>query len=180
MVIYTIGHSTRTLGGLVGLLKENGIELLADIRSYPASARHPQFNRENLALRLPDFGIEYCWLGKELGGFRKQRDPNSPHTALRNSRFRNYADHLATEEFAQVIVVLKQQAATKRVALMCAELLWWRCHRSFLSDYLTACCGIEVVHILKEKKREPHRLHRATRLVDGKLVYDVEEQPPLL
>ena len=180
MVIYTIGHSTRTLGELIELLKENSIELLADIRSYPASARHPQFNRENLALRLPDFGIEYCWLGKELGGFRNKRDPNSPHAALRNLRFRNYADHTATEEFTQGIETLLQLALSKRVALMCAELLWLRCHRSLLSDYLTACCGIEVVHILKEKKREPHRLHRAARLVDGKLVYDVEEQPSLL
>ena len=180
MVIYTIGHSTRTLGELIGLLKENNIELLADVRSYPASARHPQFNRENLALRLPDFSIEYGWLGKELGGFRKTRDPNSPHTALRSPGFRNYADHLATEEFAQGIETLLQLARSERVALMCAELLWWRCHRSLLSDYLTTRCGIEVVHILKEKKREPHRLHRAARLVDGKLVYDVEEQPPLL
>ena len=180
MVIYTIGHSTRTLGELIGLLKENGIELLADIRSYPASARHPQFNRDNLALRLPDFGIEYCWLGKELGGFRQKRDPNSPHTALRNVGFRNYADHTATDEFARGIETLLQLAGSMRVTLMCAESLWWRCHRSFLSDYLTASCSIEVIHIMGEKKREPHRLHRAARLANGKLVYDVEEQPRLL
>ena len=180
MVIYTIGHSTRTLEELIGLLKENGIEVLADVRSYPASARHPQFNRENLTLRLPDLGIEYRWFGKELGGFRDKRDPNSPHTALRSSRFRNYADHMTSDEFAQGIEALTELARTKRVALMCAEVLWWRCHRSLLSDYLTACRGIEIVHILGKKKREPHRLHRAARLVDGKLVYDVEEQPRLV
>ncbi len=180
VVIYTIGHSTRTLEELVGLLKENEIELLADIRSHPVSKRRPQFNREDLARRLPDYGIEYRWLGQELGGFRDRRDPNSPHTALRNPRFRNYADHTASEEFAQGIEALIALARHKRVALMCAEVLWWRCHRSLVSDYLTACRGIEVTHILGAGKRTPHRLHRAARQAGGKLVYDVAEQPRLL
>ena len=171
-LIYSIGHSTRALEELVALVKEFSIELLADIRSFPASARHPQFNKENLEKALTAVGIEYQWLGKELGGFRKKRDANSPHTALRSAGFRNYADYMATAEFRAGIDRLLALAATKRVAYMCAEVLWWRCHRSLVSDYLTACRGLEVIHILGPGKAEPHRLHRTVRLTDGKLLYN--------
>ncbi len=181
MTIWTIGHSTRTLQELVNLLQEFRIQLLADIRSFPASRRHPQFNQENLGRALPEAGIEYLWLGQELGGRRHRRDPNSPHVALRSASFRNYADHTATAEFAAGIRKLEEIAATRRAALMCAEVLWWRCHRSLVSDYLVACRGVEVIHILAPGKSEPHRLHRAARLLEGKLVYDVkDDQPPLL
>jgi uncharacterized protein (DUF488 family) len=180
VTIFTVGHSTRALEEFLALLEEYRIKLLADIRSFPASARHPQFNRQNLEQALSAAGIEYRWLGKELGGYRKKRNPNSPHTALRSPGFRNYADHMAGEDFLRGIEELLALAARKRVAYMCAERLWWRCHRSLVSDYLSACRGIEIVHILESKKSEAHRLHRAARLVGGKLLYDVGEQIELL
>ena len=181
MTLYTLGHSTRTLAELLDLLQEFSIQLLADIRSFPASRRHPQFNKENLELVLPENGIEYVWLGKELGGYRKKLGPASPHTALRSPGFRNYADYMTTaSDFQDGISRLLALAATKRVAYMCAELLWWRCHRSLVSDYLTACRGVEVIHILKSGKTEPHRLHSAARLAVGKLIYDRGEQGRLL
>jgi len=180
VTIYTIGHSTRTLEELIGLLKEYQIGFLADIRSFPASKRYPHFNKESLEQAFPPAAIDYRWLGKELGGFRKKGNPNSPHTALRSPGFRNYADHTTSEEFRRGIEELVGLAATKWVALMCAEGLWWRCHRMLVSDYLTACRGVKVVHILAEGKTEPHRLHRTARLVEGKLVYDTEEQARLL
>jgi uncharacterized protein (DUF488 family) len=181
VTIYTLGHSTRTLAELLALLREFSIQLLADIRSFPASRRHPQFNKENLESVLPPSGFEYVWLGKELGGFRKKLDPASPHTALRSPGFRNYADYMmAASDFQDGIARLLDLAATKRLVYMCAELLWWRCHRSLVSDYLTACRGVEVIHILKSGKAEPHRLHSAARLSEDKLIYDQDEQRRLL
>ncbi|MFQ5817715.1 MAG: DUF488 family protein, partial [Terriglobia bacterium] len=154
MTIYTIGHSTRTLKQLIGLLREHQIELLADVRAFPSSARYPHFNKEVLSQRLPEAGISYRWLGKVLGGYRKKENPNSPHSALRSPGFRNYADHMATPEFGEGIEELTNLAGKKRarighVAVMCAERLWWRCHRSLVSDYLSACCGVEVLHIVE-------------------------------
>jgi len=171
--IFTIGHSTRQLEELLRLLKEHGIEVLADIRAFPTSTRFPHFNREVLSRRLPQAGITYRWRGKALGGYRRQSNPNSPHTALRSPGFRNYADYMDSPEFALGIEKLLKLAAKKRVAIMCAERLWWRCHRAFVSDYLSACCGVEVIHILDAGKTAPHRRHRAARLHAGKLVYDV-------
>jgi uncharacterized protein (DUF488 family) len=180
VTIWTIGHSTRTLLELVALLKAHRIDALADVRSFPTSQRHPDFRKEHLAQCLPEVDIRYRWLGKELGGFRKRSSPTSPHSALVNSGFRNYADHMDTEEFHQGVVELQAFATKMRVAIMCAEKLWWRCHRSLLSDYLFACCGVEIIHIVDEGKTEPHRLHRASRLVEGRLAYDVGEQAKLL
>ena len=175
MTIYTIGHSTRSLAALIELLRGNAIEVLADIRSFPTSARYPHFNQEVLAKELPAAGIAYAWLGKTLGGYRKKSDPNSPHTALRSPGFRNYADHTATKEFSEGIEELMKLAQTRRVALMCAERLWWRCHRSLVSDHLSACRGLEVIHIIESSTTEPHRLHRTARRIEGRLVYDVAE-----
>ncbi|MBI4465000.1 MAG: DUF488 domain-containing protein [Acidobacteria bacterium] len=177
--LWTLGHSTRTLEELIHLLTENEVSLLVDIRSFPGSARFPHFARESLETRLPEVGIEYRWLGKELGGYRKKREPNSPHTALRSPGFRNYADHMATEEFQRGVQELEKLAAGQRVAILCAERLWWRCHRSFVSDYLMACRGWQVIHLLEADKPEPHRLHRAARCAEGRLLYDVEERPTL-
>ncbi len=180
MILYTIGHSTRTLEELIRLLQENRIETLVDIRSFPASRRLPQFNRENLEARLPESGIAYRWMGKELGGYRKRKDPNSPHMALGSAGFRNYADHMTGEQFRRGIEELENLARESRVAYMCAEKLWWRCHRPLVSDFLTACRGAEVVHIIDSGRTEPHRLHRAARLANGELIYDVGEKPALV
>lgn len=175
MTLWTIGHSTSTLAELIAALRAQGIELLCDVRSFPQSARHPQFNRENLMEALSPSGIAYEWLGKSLGGYRKKMRADSPHTALRSPGFRYYADHMETEEFRQGISELLGLAEARRVAYMCAERLWWRCHRSLISDYLVAVCGVEVLHILDEKKTEPHRLSRFARLAAGQLCYDVAQ-----
>ncbi len=118
-------------------------------------------------------------MGKELGGYRKKKDPSTPHVATPSPGFRNYASHMASEDFARGIEMLLGLAAQKRVAIMCAERLWWRCHRSLVSDYLHACRGVEIIHILESGRTEPHPLHRAARLLNGRLVYDVDDQPEL-
>ncbi len=180
MKIFTVGHSTRSLQELIGLLNENAIQVLADVRSFPSSRRYPHFNRDPLSHRLAEAGIRHEWLGRELGGYRKKANPDSPHCALRSPGFRNYADHMASAEFASGIETLRAITSHSRVAIMCAERLWWRCHRSLVSDYLVACCGDEILHILEEDTTERHRLHRTARLAEGRLVYDVEDDQPKL
>lgn len=161
-------------------LRAHRIAVLADVRAFPASRHHPQFNRAHLSAVLPRAGITYCWLGELLGGYRKKTRPDSPHTALRSAGFRNYADHMDTEDFSQGIQKLLRLAEKKRTAYMCAERLWWRCHRKLISDRLSAVCGVEVAHILDEKKSEGHRLSRAARVADNRLLYDVGESGKLL
>lgn len=167
MRIYTVGHSNRTLEELIGLLQEHQIRVLADVRSFPVSTRFPHFAKENLERRLPEANVDYCWLGRELGGFRKRKNPASLHTAILSPGFRNYADHTASEDFHRGLEELKRLAENCRVALMCAEKFWWRCHRRFISDSLVACCGVEVLHIVAEGKSEAHRLTPAARLAQG-------------
>jgi len=170
-LIYTVGHSTRTLNDLLAALSGHGIATLADVRSFPMSRRLPHFNRESLESELPKRDINYVWL-KELGGRRKKIRNDSPNLALRNDSFRNYADYMMTAEFAQGVERLLHLAAKQKTAFMCAERLYFQCHRMLISDYLTAH-GHTVLHIDDEKHplRE-HKLMSAARLVDGKLVYD--------
>ena len=167
--IWTIGHSTRKIDIFVSLLEENGIKLVADVRMYPGSKLYPQFGREALAKSLSDVGIRYEHF-PELGGRRKAK-PDSHNTAWRNESFRGYADYMETEDFrngvARLVDLANQSGPT---AIMCAEAVWWRCHRSLISDYLKAR-GAEVIHILDEKKNEPHPFTSAARIVDGKLSY---------
>ncbi|HWC20510.1 MAG TPA: DUF488 domain-containing protein [Terriglobales bacterium] len=167
--IYTIGHSTRELPELIFALQAHGIRALADIRSFPMSRRLPHFNRDSLEQELPRAGIEYSWL-KELGGRRKRQAQNSPNLALRNDSFRNYADYMLTPEFKAGIGRLLQKAAEGRVAIMCAERVYFRCHRMLVSDYLTAH-GHEVLHIDNEKPARPHKMMAEAQLVDGQLLY---------
>jgi uncharacterized protein (DUF488 family) len=167
--IWTIGHSTRTIDVFVSLLEENGIKLVADVRRLPGSKRYPQFNREMLAKSLTEHGIRYEHF-PELGGRRKAKK-NSHNTAWRNASFRGYADHMETEEFragAERLVDLANKAGP--TAIMCAEAVWWRCHRGLISDYLKAR-GIEVMHILDANKTEPHPYTSAARFIGGKLSY---------
>jgi len=168
--IWTIGHSTRSIDDFISLLEENGIRLLADVRSWPGSKRYPQFNREALAESLNAHGIRYEHF-PELGGRRK---PNAAwqNTAWRNASFRGYADHMETEEFrkgVERLLVLAGEAGP--AAIMCAEAVWWRCHRSLISDYLKSR-GIEVMHILDANKVEPHPFTSAARFVNGQLNYE--------
>lgn len=169
--IYTIGHSTRQLDELVAALAGHGIGCLVDIRSFPMSRRLPHFNREVLEVELPARGIRYEWM-KELGGRRKKTLQQSPNVALRNDSFRNYADYMMTNEFAGGIAKLLQLADQQKTAIMCAERVYFQCHRMLVSDYLTAH-GHTVLHIDDEKHapREHKRMAEA-RLLDGKLVYD--------
>ncbi len=171
VVIYSIGHSTRTLDELVLALTGHGIASLADVRSFPMSRRLPHFNREWLQAELPKRGIAYVWM-KELGGRRKKLRKDSPNIALRNDSFRNYADYMMTDEFAQGIERLLQISACGKTAYMCAERVYFQCHRMLISDYLAAH-GHTVLHIDDEKHApREHKMMAEARLVDGKLVYD--------
>jgi len=164
--IYTIGHSTRELDEFVGLLRENGIERLADIRRYPGSRRYPHFSRDSLARTLPQIGIEYVHI-PELGGRRKP-SPDSRNTAWRNDQFRAYADHMSTDEFRHTVDSL---IADYRVtAVMCAEAVPWRCHRNLLSDDLVRR-GIEVVHILAPGSTRLHEMNPHARVIPGAVIY---------
>jgi uncharacterized protein (DUF488 family) len=170
--IWTIGHSTRTIAVFISLLEEHGIRLLADVRSLPGSKRYPQFNKETLADSLGKIGIRYEHF-PELGGRRKARS-DSRNTAWRNVSFRGYADYMEAEEFRKGIEGLLDLAGEfEPAAIMCAEAVWWRCHRGLISDYLKAR-GIEVLHILDANKTEPHPYTSAARIVDGKLSYGAE------
>jgi uncharacterized protein (DUF488 family) len=172
MRIWTIGHSTRSIDTFISLLKANGITVLADVRTWPGSKRYPQFNKEKLFQSLGKAGIRYEHF-PELGGRRKAK-PDSKNTAWRNESFRGYADYMETEEFNKGVKrLLDLAAAAGPTAIMCAEAVWWRCHRSLISDYLKAR-GIEVIHILDANKTEPHPYTSAAQIVNGKLSYAPE------
>ena len=167
--IWTIGHSTREIDKFILVLEANAIKLIADVRLLPGSKRYPQFNRESLAESLSERGIGYEHF-PELGGRRKPK-PDSRNTAWRNEAFRGYADHMETEGFREGVNRLVDLAnKVGPTALMCAEAVWWRCHRALISDFLKAC-GVEVTHILDAKKTEPHPFTSAVRIVNGELSY---------
>jgi uncharacterized protein (DUF488 family) len=166
--IWTVGHSTRSGEEFGEILKAHGIEVLVDVRTYPGSRRYPQFNKDALDEWLSGLKIKYKHQ-PNLGGRRTPR-PDSHNTAWRNAQFRGYADHMETDAFKNGVRELLELAATRRVAIMCAEAVWWRCHRSLISDYLKAE-GHKVIHILDEKKTEEHPFTSAARLVNGKLSY---------
>ena len=166
--IWTVGHSTLSIEDFIGRLKSFEINLLADVRSFPGSRRYPHFNRENLSSALADAGIRYEHF-RELGGRRRPRR-DSVNVAWRNESFRGYADYMETPEFRAGIQRLLELAKQQRVAIMCSEAVWWRCHRSMISDYLKVK-GVNVVHIMGEGKSEAHPFTSAARVVDGELSY---------
>jgi uncharacterized protein (DUF488 family) len=167
--IWTIGHSTRTIDTFVSLLEENGIKVVADVRRLPGSKRYPQFNREMLAKSLTDHGVRYEHF-PELGGRRKAKK-DSRNTAWRNASFRGYVDHMETEEFRAGIERLFDLASKLGpTAIMCAEAVWWRCHRALISDHLKTH-GVEVVHIVDANETELHPFTSAARIVGGTLSY---------
>jgi uncharacterized protein (DUF488 family) len=170
--IWTIGHSTRKIEIFIALLEANGIKLVADVRLLPGSKRYPQFNQDALAKSLNGHGIRYEPF-PELGGRRKPK-PDSKNNAWRNDAFRGYADRMEREEFRRGIERLVDLAAqTGPTAIMCAEAVWWRCHRALISDFLKAR-GVEVTHILDPGKTQPHPFTSAARLVNGELSYAVD------
>ncbi|HEX3352680.1 MAG TPA: DUF488 domain-containing protein [Terriglobales bacterium] len=167
--LYSIGHSTRTFDELVEALQAHSISTLVDIRSFPMSRRLPHFNRESLEKTLAEAGIRYVWI-KELGGRRSKIRDDSPNIALRNASFRNYADYMLTEEFRLGINQLLQSAEQSRTAYMCAERVYFRCHRMLVSDWLTAH-GHEVLHIDGAGPVKPHKLLPEARVIDGDVIY---------
>jgi uncharacterized protein (DUF488 family) len=167
--LYTIGHSTRPLDDLIHTLRFHQIETLVDIRAFPMSRRLPQFNRDSLEKSLPEAGIRYAWL-KALGGYRKKSLEDSPNIGLRNQSFRNYADYMLTPEFESAVAELLKLAEQSRTAYMCAERLYFRCHRMLVSDWLVAH-GHEVLHIDGTGKPKGHTLTAEARLDHEKLVY---------
>lgn len=166
--ILTIGHSNRELGEFLGLLHQYGIEALADVRRFPGSRRQRHFERTALEASLHEHRIAYRWL-PELGG-RRRPVAGSQNTAWRNASFQGYADHLATDEFAGGLATLLELAREHRTALMCAELLWWRCHRSLIADVLKVR-GFEVIHILDERQTAVHPFTSPARVENGRLSY---------
>lgn len=167
--VWTIGHSTRSATDFNQLLKAHGIAALVDVRSFPGSRRYPHFNRPELSCSLEAAGITYVHNPK-LGGRRKPTN-NSKNTAWQNASFRAYADHMESQEFKEGIEELLELASRETTAIMCAEALWWRCHRSLIADFLKAS-GVEVIHILDAKKTEVHPYTAAARIVEGRLSYE--------
>ena len=166
--VWTIGHSTRPGDEFIQILKAHEITTLVDVRSFPGSRRYPQFNKEELSESLANAGIDYHHI-PSLGG-RRRSLTSSNNTAWRNPSFRAYADHMETLEFKQGIEKLLELAGKQRTAIMCAEALWWRCHRSLIADYLKSF-GATVIHVADEKETEIHPYTTAARIVEGRLSY---------
>jgi len=166
--IWTVGHSSRTIDGFVELLRAHAIECVADVRRHAGSRKHPQFNPDALARSLREVGVYYEAM-PALGGRRHARQ-DSRHTVWRNPSFRGYADYMDTTDFARALEALEGVAAAKRTAIMCAEAVWWRCHRSMIADALKAK-GWRVLHILAEGPAKEHPYTPAASIVDGHLVY---------
>lgn len=171
--VVTIGHSTRLLDALIAALEANGVNRLVDIRTIPRSRHNPQFNRETLAAALPAAGIAYEHR-PGLGGLRHpQKD--SPNRGWRNSSFRGFADYMQTSAFAHEIEALIAQARRERIAIMCAEAVPWRCHRSLVADAL-GVRGVPVEHIMNEGHCVPHKLTPFARVEGTRLTYPPSEK----
>ena len=171
-VVWTIGHSTRSLEELVALLQAHGVRSLVDVRRFPRSRRHPQFDRVALAGDLPAAGIAYAH-APGLGGFRRAA-PDSRNTGLHNASFRGYADYMQGAQFAEHLAALIAAAAEAPTTIMCAESLPWRCHRSLIADALVAR-GVEVRHIMSAISAPVHTLSEAARVAEGRVTYPGQE-----
>ncbi len=168
LTIWTIGHSTRPLDEFLDLLAENRIKVIVDVRSYPGSRHCPQYGQAALRETLAEHGVEYRWLDM-LGGRRRAR-LDSPNTVWRNASFRGYADYMQTVEFDRGLEELLTLARKGRSAVMCAEAVWWRCHRSMIADALKAR-GVRVLHIMGPNTATEHPWTAPARIVDGNLTY---------
>lgn len=169
--VWTVGHSTRTADEFVHVLKAHGIEVVADVRRFPGSRRHPHFGGPALADTLSAAGIDYGWFAA-LGG-RRRVDAGRAQLGWRNPSFRAYAAYTWSEEFARGLEDLLCVADGRRTAVMCSELLWWRCHRALIADVLRFL-GMEVIHIASEKAGTPHPYTSPARIVEGELVYPAD------
>ncbi|HUI26466.1 MAG TPA: DUF488 domain-containing protein [Candidatus Kryptonia bacterium] len=179
LTLYTVGHSNRSLDEFLALVSAHDVRCLADVRAFPSSRRWPHFNREPLAAALQSQGIRYQWL-PALGGRRHATvGVVSPHTAWTVAAFRHYADYLDTEEGGRGIDRLLALAGESRTAFMCAEALYWQCHRRLIADRLVVL-GHRVLHIQTCDRTAEHRLAEFARVVDGRIVYDRATQLPLI
>jgi uncharacterized protein (DUF488 family) len=166
--LWTVGHSTRSIDQLTAVLRAHQIEAVLDVRRFPASRRLPQFHTDALEESLTASNIGYAWIGA-LGG-RRRVAPDSPNDGWRHPAFRGYADHIATEEFAEGLFELLLIAGGLNTAVMCAEVLWWRCHRRLIADVMTTL-GWRVMHIYDAAKTEEHHIAAPARIVRGRLSY---------
>jgi uncharacterized protein (DUF488 family) len=173
MKLLTIGHSTHSLDRFLALLAQHEVKAVVDIRRFPGSRKRPQFGRENLASAFRQASVEYRWL-EALGGRRHKQQGESPNLSLENKGFRNYADYMPTEEFREGVEKLLAIARQKKTAIMCAEGLFWRCHRRLVSDFLMAK-GITVQHIMPTGELRPHTLTRGAVIADGQVTYPGEK-----
>jgi uncharacterized protein (DUF488 family) len=167
-LIHSVGHSTRTIEDFLALIEAHGVRQIADVRAFAASRRLPHFNREPLAERLAQHGVAYRHM-PGLGGRRRPR-PDSPNDGWREAGFRAYADYMATPEFSRALSELREFAARAPTAVMCAEAVWWRCHRRLIADALVHA-GVEVRHILSTTRAEPHEMTPFAVVRDGVLMY---------
>jgi len=167
-MLWTVGHSNRPLESFLEVLAAYRIELVADVRRFPGSRSQPQYQRQTLESALNAAGIYYHWY-PDLGG-RRRPLADSRNTGWRHPAFRGYADYMLGEEFALGLSELLLPAQGLRTAIMCAEILWWRCHRRIIADVMVSI-GVEVIHILDEKTSQPHRLIAPARVMGGRLNY---------
>jgi uncharacterized protein (DUF488 family) len=177
-MLLTFGHGTASAEQMISLLRGAGVSVLIDVRTAPGSRRHPHTARAELQRWLPEAGISYRW-DKRLGGLRTP-EPDSPDVAFSVATLRGYAGHMRTPTFLTAVDQVLAVASARGTAVMCAESLWWRCHRRMLADFVTAARGVPVRHLMHDGRLEEHRLSPGLRLRDdGLLVYD-GGQPPLL
>jgi uncharacterized protein (DUF488 family) len=175
VLILTIGHSTRTLDDFIGILRAHGVARVVDIRTIPRSRHNPQFNKETLSEKLKESGIDYV-LMKQLGGLRHPK-ADSPNMGWKNSSFRGFADYMLTQDFAKGIDELIGLAQNVQVAIMCAEVLPWRCHRWLIADALTTR-GVQVEHIMTIKNRTKHSMTRWASIEGGQITYSESRRDP--
>ncbi|MDT0294222.1 DUF488 domain-containing protein [Mesonia ostreae] len=167
--IYTIGHSTHSLKEFLAMLTSVGVEVVADVRSLPGSRKFPQYNQDALADSLRKHTIEYTYF-EDLGG-RRKTTPDSKNKVWRNESFRGYADYMETDSFKAELKKLEEVASSKKVAVMCAEAVWWRCHRSMIADILKAESW-EILHIMGKNKTTEHPYTQPAKVTKGKLTYE--------
>jgi uncharacterized protein (DUF488 family) len=175
--LLTVGHGTLEAPAFAGLVSQAGIEVVVDVRRFPGSRRNPQFGSDQMAAWLAEAGVGYEW-APSLGGRRKAAG-DSPNTGLRNAQFRAYADHMATAEFRDGVAWLLATAAERTVAVMCAESVWWRCHRRLLSDHLVLVEGCAVEHVMHDGRRVDHPLTDGARTVGATVIYGGDVPLPL-
>ena len=169
--LVTFGHGTATANQMTELLHGADVTGIVDIRTAPGSRRHPHVARAELERWLPEAGISYRW-DKRLGGFRRP-SPDSPDVVWREDMFRGYAEHMRTDDFLAAAGEVIAEARTRRIAVMCSESVWWRCHRRLLSDFVSVARGLPVRHLMHDGRLQDHRPSPGLRLRDdGLLVYD--------